>query len=262
MSSSKKRRERAAAARLAARKNISPPQDSTPHTKILQSSPEQPLAETKKFRPTAWRKALSRGQAGLTSLVRIARATLSWIWCDKSLIVSWLFRLFTLSSVGYLVYDRIYETGVNISVSASDPRDPLYFPFSIVNNSHIFTIRHINYLCGIDIFETSIKSGFYGGGSGGFKLSPEYPELSPGGIINISCRGSIVVQAPVTVTKAVIDIVVDYETSLFGIYSLKRRQVTRFTWAADASNPQWIKGDIVPTLLSGATQLPHVPSRQ
>ena len=48
----------------------------------------------------------------------------SWIWGRRWGLWSGLFRVATLLSVFYLVYDRFYETAITISISASDPHNP------------------------------------------------------------------------------------------------------------------------------------------
>ena len=53
---------------------------------------------------------------------------------------SGFFRLATLLSVGYLVYDRIYETSVAISSETADAGQPFRIPFTVTNNSHLFWI--------------------------------------------------------------------------------------------------------------------------
>ena len=58
-------------------------------------------------------------------------------------------RLVTLASVAYLVYDRIYESDATLSVSASDPNFAFEFPFTITNNSHVFAIRNVKWSCHI-----------------------------------------------------------------------------------------------------------------
>ncbi len=168
---------------------------------------------------------------------------LCWIWNDKALVVTWLLRITTVISFSYLIYDRIYETGVTISAAASDPKNPFYFPFAIINNSHIFEIMHIKYNCGIENLKTNNNFSL---SRVGFVVSNEFPRLDAGGILNISCKRALGFGNGVSVVSAVAVISVDYETNIFSLYSLKRHQEMKFTWAADTSNPQWIRGEMVP----------------
>jgi hypothetical protein len=83
---------------------------------------------------------------------------LRWIWKNPwkstKTFVNIFFRLATLVSVGYLVADRIYETNASISSPAPDPRNPLDSPFTITNNSHIFTIRNVEWYCYVHYLNT------------------------------------------------------------------------------------------------------------
>src|ERR1700737_1475190 len=74
-----------------------------------------------------------------------------WTWHHRWRTAKWIGVLFwrsaTLLSVGYLVYDRYYETDATLSVPASDPSFPFTFPFAITNNSHVFAIRNVAWSC-------------------------------------------------------------------------------------------------------------------
>jgi hypothetical protein len=70
-----------------------------------------------------------------------------WLWFDRSQLVTWLFRFFTVLSVSYLVYDRLFETILTISAAASDPKDAFKYPFSINNNSHLFSVSGLQWKC-------------------------------------------------------------------------------------------------------------------
>jgi hypothetical protein len=77
-------------------------------------------------------------------LARVVACWLAkWIWFDRSHLVTWLFRFFTVLSVSYLVYDRLFETILTISAAASDPKDAFKYPFSINNNSHLFSVSEL-----------------------------------------------------------------------------------------------------------------------
>src|SRR5262245_21496102 len=69
---------------------------------------------------------------------RVTRTGFWWI----DLIANWFFRFLTLITVGYLVFDRIYETSAYVFSPASDPENPWVFPFTIANNSHVFSIKN------------------------------------------------------------------------------------------------------------------------
>jgi hypothetical protein len=77
----------------------------------------------------------------------VSRWFVKWVWRDKSLLVTWLFRFFTVLSVSYLVYDRLFETALTISAAASDPKDAFKYPFSINNNSHLFLVTGLQWQC-------------------------------------------------------------------------------------------------------------------
>src|SRR5579859_7322674 len=115
-------------------------------------------------------------------------AALSFAWGHRppELLWTWLFRSLTLLSFCYLIYDRIYETSATVSVSASDPRNPLdMFPFSINNNSHLFEIRDIRWGCQIITARNE-----YGEILRNMMLSQGTKSvIEKGGNLNISCLG-------------------------------------------------------------------------
>jgi hypothetical protein len=162
-----------------------------------------------------------------------------WIWHHRWITVEWIGVLFwrgtALLGVVYLVYDRIYEAGATISSVASDPKNPLYFPFAISNNSHIFTLPHVKWTCRIvsgnigGINFDNVAAGFGGSVS----------EIAPGDALNVTCRNMI---KGATLERPSVYIEVNYDTSILG-YTFTRAPKMFFTWAADASNPQWIRGE-------------------
>jgi hypothetical protein len=81
---------------------------------------------------TASQNQLTAKNCLLTALLTVpsylVQVSLAWL---KENFLTWLFRLFTLISVGYLVYDRFYETGALIQSPASDPKNPFLFPFQL-----------------------------------------------------------------------------------------------------------------------------------
>jgi len=149
----------------------------------------------------------------------------------------WFFRATALLSVGYLVYDRVYETGVTISSTGSDLRNPLYFPFAIANNSHIFTLEHIEWTCHIVRYE----AGSIDFTNNSMTITGSAAEMPPGGILNVPCKNMFNGFAPPR--RAELYLEVSYDTNIFGMYTLKRKPRMLFTWAADSTNPQWIKGE-------------------
>jgi len=175
-------------------------------------------------------------------LARRICGILLWLWLDKGQIFTWIFRLAALASISYLVSDRFYETGIVISVSSSDPKQPFYFPFSLTNNSHIFAMHNIKHNCFVDDLELP-------GGGGlkniGISFQGESSKLEPGDIVNVSCRRALNVANGVVPTKVVIHIVVDYDMSVLWFFTLHRDIAMKFTWGGDASNPQWIRGELV-----------------
>jgi len=177
-------------------------------------------------------------QAAILAAWLVAR-TSSWIWKHRWDIWSGFFRVATLLSVGYLVFDRIYETGASISSTGSDPKNPLHFPFAITNNSHIFTLRNIRWNC-------HFPDARFGGmilQNVGISFSGTAAEITPGNVINVSCKRTISGFPPPS--KLNLRLEVQYDTNILG-FTLHRTPSMSFTWAADSSVPMWIRGDILP----------------
>jgi hypothetical protein len=179
----------------------------------------------------------------------VIRLSPRWTWTHKLLVLRFLWKAFwpvaTLSSVSYLVFDRIYETAATISSPASDPRDPFLFPFSIANNSHLFPIYNVQWTCRHISTKSNVTL---------INVSVEWhtqSKISPGTILNIDCndlgpRSHIIhTDTPLVYTEAVIDIELRYDVSIFDLFSKTiHPDPTRFTWIAQASNPQWVRGEI------------------
>ena len=147
-------------------------------------------------------------------LARLCKSVLCWTRKQHDGVATWTFRLLTLISFGYLIYDRIFETAATISSVASDPNNPFYFPFSITNNSHIFTLRDIQWTCAVvsakaNITLTNVGIGF----------TDHASEIRPGDVLNISCKRAIAGLSQLTQLVMSIDVI--YDTKLFGIYSAK-----------------------------------------
>jgi hypothetical protein len=168
----------------------------------------------------------------------VARAT-SWSWQHRWDFWSGFFRLSTLLSVGYLVFDRIYETGASISSTGSDPKNPLYFPFALTNNSHIFRLRNIRWNCHF----LDAQFGFLTLRNAGMSFGGTVAEIAPGNVVNVSCKRAVM--GFPTPSKLSLRLEVQYDTNILG-FTLHRVPSMLFSWAADSSVPMWIRGDILP----------------
>lgn len=155
--------------------------------------------------------------------------------------VNWVFRVATAVSVGYLLYDRIYETAATLSISASDPHDPMMFPFSVTNNSHIFKIRHFHWTCWVISFVNAKNSGMANFGLTQ-KRSAEFT-IDEGETLNFHCfKGNgmkIFDFGDAPVLKAEVMVEISYNSA----FNAKLDEKTKFTWIGEASNPQWIRGE-------------------
>jgi hypothetical protein len=187
----------------------------------------------------------------VVGLARRSGTGILWIWRHpwKSAHSLWgvSFRVATLLSVSYLVYDRIYEADVTISAAASDPNFPFSFPFTITNNSHIFAIKNVTWNCRPIIIK-------WGNGNvlseGNMIIRGVTSVIDAGKNLNIDC--SIIgpnsrfmhTSGPVKIDAATLAIEVSYKADFFSVFSMTRHPTpSLFTWFANATNPQWIKGD-------------------
>jgi hypothetical protein len=152
-----------------------------------------------------------------------------------------LWRLATAASVGYLVFDRLYETSATISVPASDPRDPFMFPFVISNSSHLFALHNIRWLCDIDDLAVNGKR-IIGARVGLLAQEPPH-DIPPGAVLNASCRDRVKMPAG-RITTLTVDIELAYDVDIALWTWNKHPPPAYFHWYPDASNPQWIRGDI------------------
>jgi hypothetical protein len=174
-----------------------------------------------------------------------------WPWVHLYEIPGHLWRAFwraiALVGVSYLVYDRFYETSATISASASDPTFPFSFPFAITNNSHVFIIRNLSWSCQA----LSLKFGDHNAMSNARVIRGSTISVEPGRTINVDCamigpNSRIFHTEKAHVDEAILNIELSYVVSFFGVYSKQvHPPLTQFTWIADASNPQWIKGDFI-----------------
>jgi len=180
-------------------------------------------------------------------LLTVVGGLLGWTWREflKGDFFTWTFRFITLAAFAYLVADRLYETDATISVSASDPNDPLLFPFTITNISHIFSIRDVHWNCGVE----SIKTPTGTIQNMGFRpREGEETIIKPGQTINIDCDligpSAGFFPGVKTFKEIKLQIAASYSIEIFGLYSWKRTtQPVRFAWFSNASNPQWVRGD-------------------
>lgn len=221
-----------------------PPQDEGPTER--QKTPSSPPILQRIGR--ACRRLLSRAAILGATLWRYIVGTAAWVaawaWRHRWDFWSGLFRFATLLSVGYLVYDRIYEADATLSISGSDPAFAFEFPFTITNNSHIFTIRNVKWMCehlktkaiGVNASDNKLRTG-------------TVSSIKPGQALNFDCsvfgpRSNFIRTPRVKIDEAVIRITLAYDADLFGWYTLARKpEPTTFTWWGTSSNPQWVRGD-------------------
>jgi hypothetical protein len=170
---------------------------------------------------------------------RILSISLAWF---RNNFFVWLFRIFTLVSVVYLVYDRVYETGALILSPASDPKNPFLFPFSITNMSHIFTLRDIKWECSFPFRTYDRRNGNNNIFDDVGNVAGTSKELPPGGTLNFACGPPMGQLPPPQILKVIIK--VDYNTRILWFYTLHRSPSEQFTWAGGAERPQWIRGQL------------------
>jgi hypothetical protein len=175
------------------------------------------------------------------ALIRRVRTIAGWFWYDKSLLMTWLFRFLTLTSVFYLVYDRLHETNLTVSVVGSDPNDPFKYPFSIKNSSHIFSMSTIQWKCLLISVE---GAGLHMGHDVlGFSTVSTIPA---GQNLNITCDPSNIfrIEPKPKITLAVIQILLSYNVDILWLIHWRRvPDPAIFTWAGNTSNPQWVRGN-------------------
>lgn len=183
------------------------------------------LADHLLFAPAAW---------AMRNPGRIAR----WVW-------SGLWRLAAVLGVGYLVFDRIYEISATVSSPASDPNDQFRLPFTITNNSHIFSIRHISWLCTTVTVDTDPPNTIANNKTSRGTESI----LAPGQAINFDCNVAGPTSHSIKILEnkiigATLEISFSYDADLFGWLWHRAPPPTRFTWASNSTSSQWIRGKI------------------
>lgn len=154
-------------------------------------------------------------------------------------LVNPFFRILTLISVGYLLFDRLYETNAIVSSSGSDPKDPLSFPFVLSNSSHIFPLKDIKWTCHL----ISLTVGGNRMSNLNIEISGKTDEILAGGVLNLPCYKAVKVPKAQEITDLKFNIDAEYEADIFGIYFPRKTSPVPFTWVSWASNPQWVKGE-------------------
>ena len=156
--------------------------------------------------------------------------------------MTWLFRLFTVVSISYLVYDRYYETNAIITSSASDPANPFFFPFSLTNSSHLFHLKNIDWACQL------VRVDYEGNGrlNGPTIIdNSQKSDLAPGQVTNIFCNRNGI-QVDSKVIDAVVRMQANYDVDVFGIFNLHRQSdIVTFNWLSSPTEArrQWLKGE-------------------
>lgn len=209
------------------------------HKQLPERRPEKPIARAiLQFLGRAlWLVAWCLKKFGVA-----IRQIPSWLYRKKGTIARLLgigfWRATTLLSVGYLVYDRLYETEATIISPASDPNDIFRFPFSIRNNSHIFTIKNVRWYCAYINIDSENGPKFQ------YDLVTPHgivAEIPPGETANVPCNWG---WGPIKARRSTIAVGLLYDTDIFGFFDWPRvPPTTPFTWYGDASDPQWIRGE-------------------
>jgi hypothetical protein len=158
---------------------------------------------------------------------------------------SWFFRLLAIVSVGYLVYDRIYETESTISSPIPDAIHPFDFIFTITNNSHLFPIRDVQWFCVADHVKTTFNNTFANAALGDATVSG----IRPGQNLNSNCNGkgtSVFLKFDPNdeIVEGTVRVKIEYDIKILGVYTSHRSPFpTRFTWITQGAKPQWVRGE-------------------
>jgi hypothetical protein len=183
-------------------------------------------------------------------VVDVAIWCLLWIWKNPwrstKTAVSVFFRIATLLSVSYLVYDRVYEIEATISSPVPNTQHPFVFVFTITNNSHLFRIRHVHWDCITDHLKIDHGHDF----NMAQIINGSESEIQPGQSLNINCNtitgaGTAIVLPPnAVIAEAVMRIKIVYDTDVLWIFTSRRSPPpTKFTWFTEGATPQWVKGN-------------------
>jgi hypothetical protein len=192
--------------------------------------------EGRKSRLAKLHDLILRGNLLLGRLYGLIWTGVRWLWPASGSLYRATIEIGTFLGIAFLVYDAYFQTEATVSSVASDPQDVFYFPFSLTNNSHIFSIRHIKWGCDVEHLRSAQNAtmdhvGIMGSGS--------EDEIPPNGTLNMFCRSVKIEQK---IVEARILVLTDYYVSVFGLEFHRTPAPTRFTWLGGASNPQWIKG--------------------
>jgi hypothetical protein len=148
-------------------------------------------------------------------------------------------------SVGYLIYDRLYETEATITAALPTDQSPAVFLFTINNNSHLFKITDVRWNCFVEHLVTT--SGTEINMSGRFNGSER--KILAGHNLNVDCNAKqdtstfLGFKSSDTIAEGTIWIEISYDTDL-RFWKLHRSPPpTKFTWFAQGTARQWIKGD-------------------
>jgi hypothetical protein len=170
--------------------------------------------------------------------LRAFLAAICWTWQAREGFLTWIFRFLTLLSVGYLLFDRIYETGVTISCPASDPKNPFLFPFAVTNNSHIFAIKDVRWRCTLRFLE--FENHIYVANS--VRLGEGHESaIGPNANVNISCAGFSAGDRKILSGK--IKISIGYKMPLPLGFGFCRTIAASFSWVGK-DTAQWIRGNL------------------
>lgn len=175
---------------------------------------------------------------------------LLWIWTNPwrstKTAVNIFFRIATLLSVAYLVYDRAYETEATLSSPVLTANKPFGLIFAITNNSHLFTIRNVRWECFADHIKTAPRTNHI---RDVLVVDGSQKAIGPGQSLNVNCNKSGNIfpfgfASDETIAEAVMRIKIAYDTDIFGFLSSHRSPPsTKFTWFTEGGTPQWVKGE-------------------
>ncbi len=162
-------------------------------------------------------------------------------WIDA--FVTWLFRFFTLISVGYLVYDRYYETAAVITAQISDAADPFYYPFSLTNTSHLFNISNLSWECHLvdAIYENNGRIQ-----NTTITTKANRPLLAPGSTTNLHCNRNTISFGNTKIMSAKVKMQASYDVDVFGLWKFHRlSEPVIFSWlpGPTESRRQWLRGE-------------------
>jgi hypothetical protein len=159
---------------------------------------------------------------------------------------SGFFRIATLISLSYLIYDRLYEIEATISAPLLNAPRPFAFVFTITNNSHLFTIRDVDWTCSVDHMKTTHGNDLT---SSGVNIKGSEAKILPGQNLNVHCNGlrnkilAYLFDPEDRITEGTMRVALKYDIDIFGVFTLHPTPPpTTFTWSTEGETPLWIKG--------------------